>query len=321
MYEQIDGAIIAAGKGSRIKPLSLMSHKSLLRVCNKPIIVNQIEVMRDIGIKNIYIVVGYLKEEIQSYLKDGRDFGVNITYVEQKNPRGIAHAVAQLESYIKNPFFIFLGDIVIKFRNLRRAIDLLKEKNAGAVLITKKEKNIDLIKKNFSVILNKKQRVIRVIEKPHHPSNNLKGCGIYLFTPEIFDAIRRTPISQIRNEFELTDSIQIFIDDMRPVYSINDVEWDMNINTCKDLLYCNLKTLKDLNKNCIIGKNIIIHPKARIKNSVICDNAIIRNPICISNSCILTNSIVKSKKDLNYKLIYDDITIDLEKEFSETNEV
>ena len=315
MHKRIDGAIIAAGKGTRIKPLSFKSSKSLLSVCNKPIIENQIDIMKNIGIKNIFIVVGYLKEGIMNHLKDGRDFGVNITYVEQKNPKGIAHAVAQLEGHIKNPFLAFLGDIILKCRNLSNAVRLLEEKKADAVLITKKEVNKELIKKNFSVTLNKKGRVIRVIEKPHFPQNNLKGCGVYLFTPAIFDAIRRTPISQIRNEYELTDSIQIFIDDMHPVYSLNDVEWDLNINTAEDLLYCNLKMLKDLNKNKIVGKNVKIHPKAKLINSILCDNAVVKNPIKIINSCILPNSVVDAKEDLMLCLVSNKTQINLETKF------
>ena len=321
MHKRIDGAIIAAGKGTRIEPLSFKYPKSLLRVCNKPIIEHQIGVMKDIGIKNLFIVVGHLGNYIKKHLKDGRDFGVNITYIEQKNPKGIAHAVAQLESVVKIPFFVFLGDIFIKCRNLKKAVDLLKENNADAVLITKKERNKDMIKKNFSVILNKKGRVVRVIEKPHFPQNNLKGCGVYLFTPAIFDAIRRTPISQIRNEYELTDSIQIFIDDMHPVYSVNDVEWDLNINTAEDLLYCNLKMLKGLNKNKIVGKNVRIHPRAKLINSILCDNAVIKNPIKIINSCIFPNSVVDAKKDLMLCLVSNKTQINLETKFKGKYEI
>ena len=313
--EPLVGAILAAGKGTRIEPLSLTFPKTMLRICNKPIIELQIETMKSIGIKKIFIVLGHLKGHVMDYLKDGRDFGVNITYVEQKDPRGIAHAVAQLEDYIKVPFLVFLGDIHIKCKDLGKTMDMLQKKNADAILITKNEEDKELIKKNFSVILGKDEKVIRVIEKPRYPQNNLKGCGIYLFKPEIFDAIRRTSPSMIRNEIELTDSIQVFIDDMRNVYSLSEVEWDININTAEDLLYCNLKSLKESNQKNIIGKNIEIHPATKIINSVICDNVVIKNPIEIKNSCILPDSVVESKENINYGVISGKTYLNLEENF------
>src|SRR3989344_1457447 len=313
--EPLVGAILAAGKGTRIEPLSLTFPKTMLRICNKPIIELQIETMKSIGIKKVFIVLDHLKEHVMDYLKDGRDFGVNITYVEQKDPRGIAHAVAQLEDYIKVPFLVFLGDIYIKCKDLRKAMGLLQKNNADAILITKNEEDKELIKKNFSVILGKDEKVIRVIEKPRYPQNNLKGCGIYLFKPEIFDAIRRTSPSMIRNEIELTDSIQVFIDDMRNVYSLSEVEWDININTAEDLLYCNLKSLKESNQKNIIGKNVEIHPATKIINSVICDNVVIKNPIEIKNSCILPGSVVESKENINYGIISGKTYLNLEEYF------
>ena len=319
--EPLVGAILAAGKGTRIEPLSLTLPKTMLRICNKPIIELQIEMMKDLGIKDVFIVLDHLKEHVMDYLKDGRDFGVNITYVEQKDPRGIAHAVAQLEDYIKVPFLVFLGDIYIKCKDLRKAMGLLQKNNADAVLITKNEEDKELIKKNFSVILDKDEKVIRVIEKPRYPQNNLKGCGIYLFKPEIFDAIRRTSPSMIRNEIELTDSIQVFIDDMRNVYSLSEVEWDININTAEDLLYCNLKSLKESNQKNIIGKNIEIHPATKIINSVICDNVVIKNPIEIKNSCILPDSVVESKENINYGVISGKRYLNLEENFLNKDEI
>ena len=109
--KKIVGVILAAGKGSRIKPLNFEFPKPLLPVCNKPIIQYQIEEMKSLGINEVYIVVGHLGGKIKKYFGNGKKLGVNITYVKQKERLGIAHAVGQLEPYIKDPFLLFLGDI------------------------------------------------------------------------------------------------------------------------------------------------------------------------------------------------------------------
>ena len=89
---------------------------------------------------------------------------------------------------------------------------------AGAV---KREPDLQAIKRNFIVMTEPDGKVTRVIEKPRHPRTDLKGCGIYLFDPAFFDAVRRTPRTAMRNEYEITDSIQIFIDDGYRVVGIN----------------------------------------------------------------------------------------------------
>src|SRR3989338_6127976 len=98
------GVILAAGVCRRIKPLSLMIPKPLLPVCNKPIMQYQIEEMKNLGIKRIIIVIGHLKNKIRDYFKDGKNLGVEISYVEQRQALGIAHEVGQLENYIQSPF-------------------------------------------------------------------------------------------------------------------------------------------------------------------------------------------------------------------------
>lgn len=301
--EEFFGVILAAGVGSRIRPLSLSIPKPLLPVCNKPIIQYQIEEMKKIGIKDIIIVVGHLKKNIREYFKDGSELGVKISYVEQKQALGIAHAIGQLEDSIQNPFLLWLGDIFFIPKDVNLMLKIYKEKHACAVLAVKKENDYNLLKKNFAVLLNEDGTVKRVMEKPRYFHSDLKGCGIYLFDLNIFDAIRRTTRTAMRDEYEITNSIQMLLEDGFPVYPADVVQWDMNITFATDLLACNQLQLKRLGKNKIIGENSKIHPQADIRQSVIGNNVSVKFPIRIKNSVILDDANLKSKKDIESCLV------------------
>jgi dTDP-glucose pyrophosphorylase len=288
------GVILAAGRGTRIKPLNLYTPKPLLPVCNKPVIEYQLEDMGRIGIKRIFVVVGHLKNEIMTHLGDGSRWGFEITYVEQKQMLGIAHAVAQLEPVIDSPFLLFLGDIFVVSKNLESMVDLFWRREAGAVLAVKHEPNPEFIRRNFSVMLHPSGAVVRVIEKPRYLPNSLKGCGLYMFDLAIFDSIRRTPRTAMRDEYEITNAIQILIDDGFPVYPAEALEWDMNLTFAYDLLDCNLRELKRLGLARLVGDNVQMPPGTVIEDSVIGDNVVIRHPITVRHSLVLSGSVLET---------------------------
>lgn len=280
------GVILAAGKGQRLGHLGQICPKPLLPVGNKPIMQHQLEDMIALGIKKYIIVVGHLKEKIINYFGDGSRWNVKISYVEQKERLGIAHAVMQLESFIDAPFILFLGDIFMVTNKLHLLVDAFLKNSATVVLSTKIEKDIDSIRKNFSVLLHESGMVRRVIEKPRYIHCDRKGCGIYLFDLMIFDAIRRTPRTAMRDEYEITTAIQKVIDDGFPVYDVDVVGWDMNVTFPKDLLYCNNFWLTHQQCDNIIAKTAIIHEDAKIKGSCIGENVIIDAPLAIQDSII-----------------------------------
>lgn len=298
------GVILAAGNAKRIQPLSLEIPKPLLPVANKPIIQHQIEIMRKHGIKNIFVVIGYLGDQIKKNLGNGSRFGVHLTYITQKKQLGIAHAVSQAEPFISKSFLLCLGDIFFLAPKLKRALVLFQQKQAGAVLATAEEKNPDAMKRNFAVYLHPgSNRVKRVLEKPYYPKTNLKGCGIYLFNLEIFDAIRNTPRTAMRDEYEITSSIQILIDNDLSVYSALVVENNMNITTPKDLLVCNMKWLKAQKKENLISNSAKIGNHVYTKNAVIGERVILRSGVIIKDSVILDNSKILSKQIIQDSIV------------------
>lgn len=301
------GVILAAGGGSRIRPLSFSYPKPMLPICNKPIIQYQIESMVALGMKEIFIVCGQLKEKFQEYFQDGRDFGVTIRYIEQEKPLGIAHALARVEQYVKSPFLLFLGDIFFITKDLHKMLDQFERRQACGILAVKQETSAEYIKRNYAVLLHESGMVKRVVEKPRYISNNLKGCGIYFFDLPIFDAVRRTPRTAMRDEYEITSSIQILIDDGYPVYPAEVIEWDINITIINDMILCNLKMLDFLNKDNEIGQDVSLHPEVKIIHSVIGHDVVIEHPVTIQDSVIMPGTRVISKNDIIRALVTNDL--------------
>src|SRR5436305_1736592 len=133
------GVILAAGHGVRMQPFTERYPKPLLPICNKPQITHQIEIMRELGIKDIYILVGHRGYQIAEALGDGRSLQVRIQYVEQKEMLGIAHAVGQLESQVQKPFLLFLGDIYLVPDRIERMFTMYEEQGGGGILAARED--------------------------------------------------------------------------------------------------------------------------------------------------------------------------------------
>ena len=231
------GVILAAGKGARMYPFSERSPKPILPILNRPLLAHQIEVMRDCGIADMHIVVGHLGYQVASAFGDGSSYGVRIHFVEQESTLGLAHAVGALESRIQVPFLLMLGDIYFHLKApLRPAV----RAGAGRRGQRQPRQHVRAGSRNGAAQLRdpgrRRGRVHRVIEKPRYVDSQLKGCGLYVFDPHIFDAIRRTPRTAMRDEYEITDSIQILINDGYVMHHHPIVERDLNLTKPADLL-------------------------------------------------------------------------------------
>jgi len=308
--EDVIAAILAAGRGTRMLPFSTRFPKPILPICNKPLIQHQIELVRDVGITEILIVIGHLGYEIAQTVGDGAALGVRVKYVEQTDVLGIANALGQLEPYVSSPILLLLGDIFFVASDLQRMVRSLTERQAKAVLAVRREQSPEAIRRNFAVLLDEDERVRRVIEKPRHPSTDIKGCGLYLFDLEVFDAIRRTPRTAMRDEYEITDTIQIMIDDGQPVYADEVIRWDLNLTVPEDVLRCNLFELERMNQENAIAPTASIHPQATVHRSVVGKGAAIRNPIRLTNSLIFPDTEVTAQRDIDGFIITPEHQID-----------
>lgn len=282
------GVILAAGHGARMGPFGAELPKPIVPICNRPLLAYQLDYMRQASIEEVFIVIGHLGHRITQTLGDGSAYGVRIEYVEQHQRLGIAHAVGQLESRVDRPFLLMLGDIFFEIDDIQRMIEEMEGHGAAAVLAVKEETDVDAVKRNFSVMLHEDGTVKRVIEKPRHVANMLKGCGLYLFDLPIFDAIRRTPRTAMRDEYELTDSIQILIDYEYAVRVAPVVTWDINLTYTHDLISCCLHQLRKLNVSSIVGEECNIVEGVDLRDTIVGDRVTIREPATLERCVVLS---------------------------------
>jgi dTDP-glucose pyrophosphorylase len=294
------GVILAAGKGARMYPFSERSPKPILPILNRPLLSHQIDVMRECGISEIHMVVGHLGYPVASAFGDGSHHGVRIHFVEQESTLGLAHAVGALEQRVQLPFVLMLGDIFFRLTSsLRPVMEQVLSGEVNANLVSMHEPDPEMMRRNFVIQADGRGRVHRVIEKPRYVEGQLKGCGLYVFDQHIFDAIRRTPRTAMRDEYEITDSIQILINDGWIVHHHPIVERDLNLTKPEDVLAINLSELDRRGLTSLVADRVTLPPGTRVERSVIGDGVLVRHPIRIVNSVILPNTVVDSKHDLD----------------------
>lgn len=309
------GAILAAGRGTRMAPFGEDYPKPLLPIGNKPLIEYQIETMRGLGITDIAVLIGHKGYLITKVLGDGARFGVRLHYVEQTQMFGIAHAVGRLEGVLDRPFLLMLGDIYFIADDLGAMIATHRDTGCAAVLAAKTEPDAAAIRKNFSIQMDDAGRVTRVIEKPRHTTNRLKGVGLYLFDPVIFDAIRRTPRTAMRDEYELTDAIQVMIDDGNHTRVSTCVEDDINLTTPADLLHCNLLVARRLGADSLRDGTADLHPGVTLDQAVVGPRVRVRQGIAIRRSVLLEDAVIDTDQDIDGMVISAQRSVDVRSAF------
>jgi dTDP-glucose pyrophosphorylase len=198
------GVILAAGRGLRAYPSTRLLPKVLFRVAGETLLERNIKLMRDqLSTRNIIIIIGHLGQKIREYLGD-MDLGVQLSFVEQPEPRGIGDALLLVENYIDHRrLAVILGDELYINSNHKRLLDY-QHMDFDAVVAFRQEKNRTKISKNFSGHLED-GRVLSLREKPKWPDTDLMGVGTYLLNEKVFRYIRETPPSELRGEVEITD--------------------------------------------------------------------------------------------------------------------
>jgi len=201
------GLILSGGRGTRLRPLTYTSAKQLVPVANKPVLFYGIETLAAAGIRDIGIVVGDTRAEIEAAVGDGSAWDVRVTYIPQDAPRGLAHAVLIAEAFLgREPFVMYLGDNLLAHGIVPLVEDFAATRPAAQILLTPVA-HPEL----YGVAETEGERVVRLVEKPPAPKSNLALVGVYMFGPEVFDSVKRIRPSA-RGELEITDAIQNLID-------------------------------------------------------------------------------------------------------------
>ena len=231
------GVIPAAGSGSRLGYLSGLLPKALFPLYDRPIIHYVVDQMQSMGIEDVYIIVNVYKERIIEYFKlIQMDLRTNIYFVEQKILNGTGESILLTEKYIKKqPFAVMYGDDCTISQSLEKMIHDFFKTKATVTEGVVKEEDVSILRRTCSVKLAKNGRMIEIIEKPENPPYMLRGCGVYLFHPDIFDHIRKTPIHPIRKEREITYTIN-HLAKLNKAYGFLINGSNVNINDYNELL-------------------------------------------------------------------------------------
>ncbi|HEX6135385.1 MAG TPA: sugar phosphate nucleotidyltransferase [Longimicrobiales bacterium] len=304
MSDKLVGVILAAGKGARLRPFSETMPKPILPICNEPLLGFQLRLLKSYGVHEVIIVIGHLGYTIVDALGDGSRWGVTIRYVEQRETLGLAHALGKLERFIDSPFMLLLGDIYLITDDLRPMIDKVLAGEINGCLASKPEPDPEMIRRNFAIVADEDGQVRRVIEKPSYVRSSIKGCGLYVFDQHIFDAIRRTPRTAMRDEYEITDSIQIMIDDGQRVFHSPVVREDMNLTFPDDLLHVNLMEVRKRGLSQLVSDGVDVPAGSDLTGSVIGAGVTFAHPVRLTNSLVFAGERLDHRTDHDHVIAH-----------------
>ncbi len=248
------GVIPAAGSGKRLGYLSGLLPKTLFPVYDRPIIHYVVDQLQSMGVEDIYIIVNTYKEKIIEYFKlIQMDLRVNIYFIEQKTLNGTGEAILLAEKYIKKePFVVMYGDDCTVSDSLTSMVDSFFKNNPVVMEGVVKEEDLSILRQTCSVKLGKNFKMIEIVEKPENPPYLMRGCGVYMFSSQIFTEIRNTPVHPIRKEREITYTINQLAKSGRAYgFVINGN--NININNYDELL----KASQLLRENKAKAKKVI----------------------------------------------------------------
>ena len=331
------GIILHGGHGTRLRPLTHTGPKQLLPIANKPMSQYCLDAIAETGITEIAIIVGGIGSyKVREFYGDGTKFGVKITYIEQDEPKGIAHAIRLCKNFVNNEkFLVFLGDNIIQ-KSITDFSENFRNSNYDATVLLCEVDNPS----RFGIADVENGKITKITENPKNPTSNLAVTGIYFLTPNIFDIIDELKPSW-RNELEITDALDNLLKQNNNISYEKITDYWKDTGTPDDILHANGEIINKhpefqhqhdnvdhtktknvnvvdnviLGKNCefgqdvkiqgpvIIGDNCKILTKSRIGPNVsIGDNSIISVAL-IENSIIMQNCKINSSAEIKDSII------------------
>jgi glucose-1-phosphate thymidylyltransferase len=222
--------VLAAGEGTRLRPLTEDRPKGMVEVAGKPILTHCLEALAALGAEEFVVVVGYMKEEIISHYGDEFE-GIPITYTHQREQKGLAHALLRAEEHIDDDFMLMLGDNVFR-ANLADVVRRQQEDRADAAFLVE-EVPMEEASRYGVCVTNDYGEITEVVEKPDDPPSNLVMTGFYTFSPAIFPACRLVQPSN-RGEYEISEAVDLLIQSGRTIDALPIEGWRMDIGYPED---------------------------------------------------------------------------------------
>jgi glucose-1-phosphate thymidylyltransferase len=242
----VKALVLSGGSGSRLRPITHTSAKQLVPVANKPVLFYGLEAISDAGITDVGIVVGETEPAIRDAVGDGAAFGLNVAYLRQDSPRGLAHAVLIARDFLgDDDFVMYLGDNFI-VGGIAGLVDEFRSGRPDAQIMLTSVPD----PRQFGVAeLDTAGEIIGLEEKPREPKSDLALVGVYIFTAAVHEAVAQLQPSW-RGELEITEAIQWLIDHGRKVRSTTITGYWKDTGNVEDMLEVNRMVLEGLEPVC-----------------------------------------------------------------------
>jgi bifunctional UDP-N-acetylglucosamine pyrophosphorylase/glucosamine-1-phosphate N-acetyltransferase len=272
--------ILAAGEGTRMRPLTANIPKPLLPVAGKPFLLHTLESLRENKVKDITILIGWRGRRVREYLGDGSELGLNIDYEEQERRLGTAHAIGLAKDHVDDSFLCLNGDVVLTPKSIKGFISFWKKKGTTMALAKVGDpKGLGVIEVDDDIVKG-------IEEKPKRPKSNLINAGMYAFDEGIFELIEKTPKSK-RGEYEITDTLIMLMEKEKVHGHVLAEEW-IDVGRPWDLLKANEILLKNIDSetNGTMQKTVVIENNVRIgEGTTVKNGAYIIGPTIIGKNC------------------------------------
>lgn len=233
--------ILAAGEGTRLQPLTSTRPKHMIPLGGSPLLEHLLVALKESEVNDILIVTGYREAQVRTYFSDGAQWALSIEYAHQEKPLGSGQAIGLAEDYVGNDdFLVVYGDLVVDPSIIRSTVRKHDQEGLPVLCVVPVTDP-----QQYGIVLQKEDRVVDIIEKPtSNDVGNLANAGVYIFPPEVFTEIRRTPESP-RGEIEVTDTIKQMVQQSTE-YASNQIrpeDW-MDVGRPWDLLEANRRVLE-----------------------------------------------------------------------------
>jgi glucose-1-phosphate thymidylyltransferase len=289
------GLVLSGGAGTRLRPITHTSAKQLVPVANKPILFYGIEDMAAAGITEIGIITGETGAEVREAVGDGSKFGVQVTYIPQDEPLGLAHCVLIAKDFLgDDDFVMYLGDNMLQ----QGLVDFIGRFEAEKGSDQPPAAQILLCEvpdpHRFGIAeVDDEGHVVRLVEKPEDPPSNLALVGVYLFSPKIHEAVASIEPSP-RGELEITDAIQWLVDHGHRVRHDLLEGWWLDTGKKDPLLESNRRVLEELEPSVegTLDDQSDVDGRVVIEAGAVLVNSHVRGPAIIGAGTTLTNTYI-----------------------------
>ena len=290
---KIKAIIPVAGMGTRMRPHTHTSPKALLFVGGKPILGHILDEIKNIGIKEVILVLGYKGEKIRKYVNENYK-DIDFKFAKQEKKLGLGHAVYQTKTFVDDePVLIIYGDTIF-VGDISKG---MKEKWDGVVGVKMVEDP-----RRFGVVEKKGDKITNLVEKPDYvkPMPAIVGVNFIYNSKLMFEALQEIIEKDIKtkNEYQLTDAFKIMVEKDAEMTTFPLEGWydcgkpETMLETNKYLLKKESKKIKT--KNSVIIEPVYIEDGVKIENSVIGPYVSIAKDVIVSSS-IVKNSILNKE--------------------------